>query len=435
VVALGVGAGPEDPSFGKREDVVTREPPPRVAVGAVVPGPAGGSYVIANSEPATASYARDGGTLIVLRYDRRGRPVRSFGRAGSYRTRLAGRPIRARGAMRQGDGKLVVVGSIGRAEEQDLLIARFFPDGTLDGAFGNGGMQTLDIGRAGEAAVDVAVQPDGALVVAGETASPRPPDPALREMVLLRLRRDGRFDESFAAAGVLRLPPEDLYPSDTDPAAVAVAPDGTILMAGTENPRGPHPDGNYWPVVARVPPDGSRADLFPIQVNETSVAGMALDRASGRLYLGGTTQEPVYGGWRMSVTALRGDLTLDSSFGRQGVALADFAGSSDIASAMIRDSRGRIVLAGVAGRVGTDHPWSAFALVRFTSGGRLDPAFGHRGQTLVRFRAHLSVAQALVEQPRGRLLAAGIAGADPINPLDGTGRAVALARLVSDRRR
>jgi uncharacterized delta-60 repeat protein len=190
---------------GTREDIVTREPPPPVAVGAVVPGPRSGFYVIGNSDPSR--YGFEGGTLLVMRYDRSGRPVPSFGHRGIYKTRWPGRPVRALGALRQRDGKLVVVGSIGRESEHDMFVARLFPDGTLDGAFGSGGIQTLNLSQGLEEATAVAIQPDGRLVIAGWTNTERRFNDPLPEMVLARLRQDGGFDEGFGDRGVVRFPP------------------------------------------------------------------------------------------------------------------------------------------------------------------------------------------------------------------------------------
>jgi uncharacterized delta-60 repeat protein len=70
----------------------------------------------------------------------------------------------------QGDGKIVVVGyqDDGFLSQPKFLIARYMPDGTLDGSFGQGGLSVISVG-GGDAARAVAIQPSGKLLVAGSS--------------------------------------------------------------------------------------------------------------------------------------------------------------------------------------------------------------------------------------------------------------------------
>src|SRR5947208_3347878 len=71
-----------------------------------------------------------------------------------------------RGVALQPDGKLVVVGETVSADSVQLLLARFDAGGTIDTAFGSGG--TVDPTPLGDAAGKaVALQPNGKIVVAG----------------------------------------------------------------------------------------------------------------------------------------------------------------------------------------------------------------------------------------------------------------------------
>ena len=406
----------------KREEVVTREPPPRVSVAEVLRGPAGGFYVVATSR--TSRHDVYGGSLVVVRYDRRGRRVRSFGERGVYRTRWPGRPVRALAATRQRDGKLVVVGSIDSGEERDLFVARFYDDGTLDGAFGTNGVQTVDLNDFEEANA-VAVQPDGALVVAATTSSDRafPPYPvALPEMALVRLRANGSLDEGFAGGGVLRFPPRgDVYHSFDEAVDVLVGADGTILM-GANTGSNSRPDAGYWPVIARVSPDGRSSTVVDVKGDGVKLSDMTGDAESGRLYLSGTRGDDFYGTTRMWAAALTPDLALDPAFGSDGTALANYPGMPlDGAAALTRDGRGRIVLAGTTSPLREYRP--DFLLARLTASGRLDRAFGRGGMMRIRFPRRVSAATGIVEQPRGRLVAIGASGRVTAD------RTVAIARL------
>src|SRR5689334_7498372 len=64
----------------------------------------------------------------------------------------------------QSDGKIVAVG-LGRG---DFAVARYNTDGSLDPTFGNGGKVETDFGNlAGDEAYNLAIQPDGKIVVLG----------------------------------------------------------------------------------------------------------------------------------------------------------------------------------------------------------------------------------------------------------------------------
>lgn len=115
----------------------------------------------------------------------------------------------ASGLALQPDGKLVAAGRIANR----VGVARFRPDGSLDTAFGANGVtappassENLSTGR------DVAVQSNGAIVVAGTDG-------------VIRYGRDGNLDRRFGSLGVAK---------GLDEAnGVALQPDGRILAAGS----------------------------------------------------------------------------------------------------------------------------------------------------------------------------------------------------------
>lgn len=69
----------------------------------------------------------------------------------------------------QTDGKIVVAGSLRRSGVTYALIARYLTDGNLDSSFGGNGYLTPTIGTSATARA-VAIQPDGKIVVGGETS-------------------------------------------------------------------------------------------------------------------------------------------------------------------------------------------------------------------------------------------------------------------------
>src|SRR5262249_25442696 len=112
--------------------------------------------------------------FAVVRYTVAGALDPSFGTNGRVTTEYPGRD-RARAALVQPDGKIVVAGvtSTGPFSSQvsDFALARYNADGSLDAGFGAGGTLTTDFASAGDEGNGVLVQPDGKIVAVGKTVA------------------------------------------------------------------------------------------------------------------------------------------------------------------------------------------------------------------------------------------------------------------------
>src|SRR5262245_4740532 len=96
---------------------------------------------------------------------------------------------------------------------------------------------------------------------------------------------------------------------------------------------------------------------------------------------------------------------LDTTFAGDGTATTAPAGDGGIANAVAIQPDGKIVVAGVTfGRK------RRFAVVRYTSRGRLDTAFGRDGTVLTRVSQGGNRANAVAIQPDGKILVAGLSG-------------------------
>ncbi len=160
-----------------------------------------------------------------------GNPDPSF--AGTYATlSVPGMDISARRVTLQADGKIVVVGFItGLDGGDDLFVARFTASGTLDTSFGGGnGYVRFDAdGNASataEGASDVAIQPDGKIVVAGGLSSN-----GVSNSLVVRFNSNGTLDGTFGTGGVKVATPPAGYRSITG-YSMALAVDGSIIVAG-----------------------------------------------------------------------------------------------------------------------------------------------------------------------------------------------------------
>jgi len=107
--------------------------------------------------------------------------------------------------------------------------------------------------------------------------------------------------------------------------------------------------------------------------------------------------------------AVDGDL--DPSFSRDGKKMTDFAKSTDLAQAVALQADGKIVVVGQTYR-DNDYSHEDFAVARYTAGGKLDATFGVKGRVTTDFPGLAAVASSVVVQPDGKILVAG--GAFPL---------------------
>jgi uncharacterized delta-60 repeat protein len=114
----------------------------------------------------TGEVGRDFG---LARYLSNGSLDASFGNGGKVITAIDRYEAFPRGMAVQSDGKIVVAGYTSNGKDNDFALARFNPDGTLDVSFSGDGKLMTDIGGGHDRARSVVIQPDGKIVVAGES--------------------------------------------------------------------------------------------------------------------------------------------------------------------------------------------------------------------------------------------------------------------------
>ena len=205
----------------------------------------------------------------------------TFGADGVTRVWNAGDDL-VIGVAVQPDGAIVMAGTIDRFNEwgtQDMALVRLLPDGSLDPTFGDDGEARIDLGDA-ESSHGLALQPDGKILVVGDTLVPYD-----RDAIVVRTTSTGALDSSFGAGGVDNIPFGGAFEQFND---LVLQPDGTIVAAGSSGAVGTHDF-----IVARVLSDGS---LDPTFDNDGKVthdlggddAAWALAvQANGRLLLAG----------------------------------------------------------------------------------------------------------------------------------------------------
>jgi uncharacterized delta-60 repeat protein len=305
----------------------------------------------------------------------------------------------------QPDGKAVVVGG---ANNTSFAVLRYLSDGSLDPAFGTGGVVTTAMGGSASA---VARQPDGRLVVAGLSNG---------DFGLVRYTTAGALDGTFGIGGKVVT---DIAGGFDRAVSLAIQPDGKIVAAGFAQL-----SGNYAFAVVRYDTAGVLDSSFgtggKVTLSRTTndtAGGMVLQPDGkivvvGRSRTGGTTFD-------FLVARFTSAGALDPSFGTGGIVVTDVNGDVDFASAVALQPDGRILVGGYSLATGG---FASFGLVRYLTNGAVDASFGVGGIVRTPFFGYACSINALAVLPGGRILAAGQAS-DQNNNID-----YAIARYDSD---
>jgi uncharacterized delta-60 repeat protein len=191
---------------------------------------------------AVGSFSNDGNNFkpVVARYTATGTLDKTFNGKGYAVLAPAGiSSLNARAVALQSNGQIVVVGSCSDIDgADDMLVARYNADGTLDTGFAGGaGYVRIDVdgtaSQTQERGTDVAIQPDGKIVVAGNLQ--READLSGSVMVA-RLNTDGTLDSTFGVGGIkLGTPLAGTGYHFFMGWRVALQSNGNIIVAGTDD--------------------------------------------------------------------------------------------------------------------------------------------------------------------------------------------------------
>ena len=203
--------------------------------------------------------------FALARYNSDGSLDSTFGSGGKVTTSIGILSL-ASDVIIQPDGKIIAGGHGTSGDGNvgiDLALARYNADGSLDTAFGVGGIVTLDIDGSNDNVRGLALQRDGKIVAAGGATVGHRPD---IDFVVARFNTDGSVDPSFGTNGKVTT---DFAGKNTDEDldtayAVAIQSDGKIVAAGTTLAS----DGNLDFMLARYL--GDEVNLFDVCLQDDS---------------------------------------------------------------------------------------------------------------------------------------------------------------------
>jgi len=305
----------------------------------------------------------------------------------------------------QPDGKIVVAGESGYGKGARFGLARYRANGTLDPSFGGDGKVTTNLTTGIDFAYDMALQADGKIVVTGE-AGYLSRDPRIG---VTRYNLDGTLDGSFGGDGKVVT---DVTPREDWGDGIAIQADGKIVVGGGCGYSDALKKGSVCAV--RYNADGTLDGSFGAggakRVDVTATRDWANSvtlQNDGAVVLAGEsgfgTRNPNFVVVRLDATGAR-----DPSFGADGVRTIAVTGNHDAALAVGVQADGKIVAAGGAGWTRTVP--SRFAAVRLLADGSLDPSFSGDGIRTAAMPIRNSGANGLAIQPDGKLVLVGSAG-------------------------
>src|SRR5687768_16600132 len=275
----------------------------------------------------------------------------------------------------QSNGKIIAAGQKFNSTNglDDVALARYNSNGTLDTTFSGDGKVVTDFGGADNGSWGgLAIQSNGKIVVAGYMYSGTD-----YNFAVYRYNSNGTLDTTFSGDGIaignFGLGRQD-YSTD-----LVLQSDGKIVIAGrTGDANG---NNNNFAIV-RLNPNGTADPTFSGDGRVTTnfgaddyAVGVAL-QADGKIVVVG--QKSGY----FVIVRYNTNGSLDTTFNGTGKRLFNFMpGGSSYASDVIVQTNGNILVLGGTNFGGDDD----FALVRLNSNGNFDTTFSGDGKVTVDF--------------------------------------------------
>ncbi|MEO8765511.1 MAG: T9SS type A sorting domain-containing protein [Ginsengibacter sp.] len=266
----------------------------------------------------------------------------------------------------QTDGKIVAAGFTWNGSNYDFAVARFNINGTPDSTFSDDGKQVTNLG-ATDVAYSMVIQPDGKIVVAGNSKT---------QFAIARYNINGSLDNTFSGDGKLVIPMgfADACKS------VALQNDGKIVLVGYT-----FTDATYGPAsfaVARLNANGTLDNTFNgngkqlTDFEDAPSFGTSVAISNeGKIVVGGRTY--LNNQDNFSLVRFNNDGGFDTTFSHDGKQTSAFDVDDYFLESLAIQSDGKIVAGGFSET--SDGSSSSFAAARYATNGDLDNSFSDDG--------------------------------------------------------
>ncbi len=332
------------------------------------------------------------GNFSIARYNSDGSLDTSFDGDGKATTDLGSDDDTARGIVIDSSGKIIVVGYSSNTNGiYDFAMVRYNSDGTLDTSFGTGGKTITDIAGADDKATSVAIDGTGKIVVAGWSSNSA--NSTHEDFTILRYDSSGNLDNSFGSNGVVTT---DIGGYQDEANSIVI--DGNSIIVAGKSLNGSNGLDSFS--VVKYDGMGALDTTFSGDGKLTTSFGATMSSQAYGVAVSGT--HIVVAGQNSSQFALSQYLsngTLDSSFDGDGKVLIDIGGSSDSISDLALKNSGKILAGGISS--------GNFALAQYAHNGDLDTSFGVNGIVIADFNSTNDFAHALLILPDNSIVLGG----------------------------
>jgi len=303
----------------------------------------------------------------------------------------------------QSDGKILAVG-ISRTTGSDIIsVVRYKPDGTLDKTFSGDGKQFANLGDVFSQAFSVAVQPNGKIVLAGQSCD----SSWMCDAAVVRYKPGGALDTTFSGDGKATI---DFGSVDNGAiGGLAIQPDGKIVIAGYM-----WNGSNYDMAVYRLNPNGSLDTTFSgdgkarvgFGIGRQDSATALVLHPNGKISVAGRSCDASGANCNFAVARFKSTGALDRTFSGDGKLTTNF-GADDLCWGAALQADGKLVVVGERYVSGTS---DKIALARYNANGTLDTTFSGDGKQVTAFV--WAGANDVLVDANGKIVIAGWANGD-----------------------
>jgi uncharacterized delta-60 repeat protein len=251
--------------------------------------------------------------MVFVEYKSNGVINTSFGSGGAVLIDINHRDDEIFDMAVQPDGKIIGAGEyFNVTSSYDVAVVRLLSNGSLDNTFGTNGIVTTRVGAGGDVAKSIALQSNGKIVIAGST---RTTTQAKDDILSIRYNENGTIDSSFGLNGIYI---KDIGGDNDVANSVKIQPDNKIILGGYAT----------------------------------------LNAVNNFLSL-----------------RLKNSGTPDVSYGSNGMVTTSIFNQGDAANAMILQADGKIIEAGQS----TNGASTFFSSIRYNTNGALDDSYSNDG--------------------------------------------------------
>ncbi|HLO36851.1 MAG TPA: T9SS type A sorting domain-containing protein, partial [Lacibacter sp.] len=292
--------------------------------------------------------------FAVLRYNVDGGLDSTFDGDGIATNSINSISASAKSLAIQADGKILAAGYAFNGSYNEFAITRYNTNGSLDSSFDEDGIVTTLVGSTESRVNDIALQPDGKIVVAGYSYN------GYNEIALARFNTDGSLDNSFDGDGKVTT---DIRLYDEEANSLVVQPDGKIVIAG----RGPNGTHNEFAIV-RYNIDGSLDNSFDsdgivmtgLSDNNDGAFDLTL-QADGKIVAVGYSYQSTQ--FDFATLQYNTNGTLDSTFGGDGIVTTAIDSLNSFGTSVAIQADGKIITAGFSRMWPSGY--NTFSLIRY----------------------------------------------------------------------